>query len=105
MLTTLVALVAVALTIPLVRRFQARGRDADPTLAVLADELAEIDAQVARGAIAPAEADALRTEVKRRMLAEARVADAPARPSRRRRRAGWPIRLPGWSRCPPVAST
>ncbi|QMW21940.1 c-type cytochrome biogenesis protein CcmI [Sandaracinobacteroides saxicola] len=79
-LTTLVALVAVALTIPLVRRFQARGRDADPTLAVLADELAEIDAQVARGAIAPAEADALRTEVKRRMLAEARVADAPARP-------------------------
>jgi cytochrome c-type biogenesis protein CcmH len=79
-LTALVALVAVALAIPLVRRFELQPTDTAPTLAVLADELAEIDAQAARGSIAAGEAEALRTEVKRRMLAEGRVADAPRAP-------------------------
>lgn len=79
-LTLMVALVVVALTVPLVRRFEARQAERQATLAVLSDELREIDAQAARGAVAPAEADALRTEVKRRMLAEGRAVDAPARP-------------------------
>jgi cytochrome c-type biogenesis protein CcmH len=78
-LTSMIALAACGLTIPLVRRHdlaRARGGNVE----VLRSQLADIDAQLASGAIAQADAEGLRTEIKRRLLAEGRAADAPARP-------------------------
>lgn len=86
-LTLMVALVVVALTVPLVRRFDARAAEKNATLAVLADELAEVDAQLARGAVEPREAEGLRTEIKRRMLAEGRAIVEPSRPLATRTRS------------------
>lgn len=76
-LTVMVAIVAVGVTIPLIRRHEARG---DAALAVFRDQLADLDAQVAAGAVQPAEAEGLRTEIRKRLLAEDRNALAPARP-------------------------
>lgn len=79
-LTLMVAIVAAVLTIPLVRRHEARADARTATLAVLRDQLADVDVQLAAGAIPPADAEGLRIEIKRRMLAaghipeEARVA-------------------------------
>ncbi len=78
-LTSMIALAACGLTIPLVRRHdlaRARGGNVD----VLKSQLADIDAQLASGSITQADADGLRIEIKRRLLAEGRRADAPARP-------------------------
>lgn len=76
-LTLMVAVAAVGVAIPLVRRHQARG---DAALAVFRDQLADLDAQVANGAVQPEEAEGLRTEIRKRLLAEDRHALAPARP-------------------------
>lgn len=76
-LTLMVALAVVGVTIPLVRRHQARG---DAALAVFRDQLADLDTQVANGAVAPEEAEGLRTEIRKRLLAEDRHAMSPARP-------------------------
>lgn len=67
-LTVIAVAVAVACTVPLVRRYEARPSARAAALTILGEQLADIDAQVAGGAIDPAQADALRTEVKRRML-------------------------------------
>lgn len=78
-LTVMVALAAVALTIPLVRR-----RDAapvgNPTVDLLKAQLADIEAQVATGILAPDDAEGQRTEVRRRILAEGRAPDEASRP-------------------------
>lgn len=79
-LTVIVGVVAAAMTVPLVRRHEARLGNRGTAAAALAEQLADIDTQVAGGAVDAAEADALRTEAKRRMLGAARVADQPARP-------------------------
>ena len=76
-LTLMVAVAAVGVAIPLVRRHQARG---DAALAVFRDQLADLDVQVAAGAVQPEEAEGLRTEIRKRLLAEDRHALAPARP-------------------------
>ncbi len=68
-LTLMTAVAAAALTIPLVRRQEARTDERAATLAVLKDQLTDVDAQVASGAVPPTEAEGLRTEIKRRMLA------------------------------------
>ena len=78
-LTSMIALAACGLTIPLVRRYdlaRARGGNVE----VLKSQLADIDAQLASGTIVQADADGLRTEIKRRLLAEGRTAEMPARP-------------------------
>jgi cytochrome c-type biogenesis protein CcmH len=83
-LTLMVALAAVGLTFPLARGRAALGVRAS-TLDVLKGQLAELDAQAAAGALPPEDADGLRTEIKRRMLAEGREPDAVAKPLGERR--------------------
>jgi cytochrome c-type biogenesis protein CcmH len=78
-LTVMIALVAAGLTIPLVRRYEQRPGRAR-TLEILKGQLAEVDAQQAGKLIAQPEADALRAEIKRRILAEDRETQAVARP-------------------------
>lgn len=78
-LTVMIALTAAGLTIPLVRRYEQRpGRV--KTLDILKGQLSEVDAQQAGKLIGDAEADGLRAEIKRRILAEDREAPAAARP-------------------------
>ena len=78
-LTVMVALAAAGLTIPLVRRYEQRP-DRARTLDILKGQLAELDGQQAGTLIAQAEADALRAEIKRRILAEDRETAAVPRP-------------------------
>jgi cytochrome c-type biogenesis protein CcmH len=78
-LTVMVALAAAGLTIPLVRRYEQRP-DRARTLDILKGQLAELDGQQAGKLITQAEADALRTEIKRRILAEDRETAGVPRP-------------------------
>ncbi len=71
-LTVMIALAAVGLTIPLVRRYEQRPGRAK-TLDILKGQLAELDTQQAGKLIAQPEAEALRAEIKRRILAEDRA--------------------------------
>jgi len=75
-LTVMVAIAAAGLAVPLVRRYDAAPPEQEAVLGVLRDQLAELDGQVASGTVAPAEAEALRTELKRRLLTESRVGSA-----------------------------
>lgn len=72
-LTALAALAAAWLTIPLVRRHEARVDARAATIAVLKDQLADIDVQLASGSIQPAEAEGLRNEIRRRLLAAGHI--------------------------------
>lgn len=71
----LTAAALAALALPLARR---RGERADPTLAVYRDQLAELERDKARGVLSPADAEAARNEVARRLLkAEAAAEETP----------------------------
>lgn len=72
-LTALTALAAAWLTIPLVRRHEARVDARAATIAVLKDQLADVDVQLATGAIQPSEAEGLRNEIRRRLLAAGHI--------------------------------
>ena len=61
---------------PLLWRAPSPAADADGDLAVYRDQLAEIDRDLGRGALAPPEAEAARIEISRRLLAAAERADA-----------------------------
>lgn len=74
-LTLMVAVSAAALTIPLVRRQEARADARAATIAVLRDQLGDVDVQLAAGTIPPADAEGLRVEIKRRMLAAGHIPD------------------------------
>jgi cytochrome c-type biogenesis protein CcmH len=78
-LTVMIALAAAGLTIPLVRRYEQRPSRVK-TLDILKGQLSEVDAQQAGKLIGDVEADGLRAEIKRRILAEDREAPAAARP-------------------------
>lgn len=78
-LTLLVALAVVGLVIPLARPRPATDAAATPT-GILADQLAELEAQAAAGTVTADEAARLRLEIERRMLAEAKGPEVPARP-------------------------
>ncbi len=80
LLTLLAAVAAAWLTIPLVRRHEARADERAQTLAVLRDQLADVDVQLAAGSLAPADAEGLRVEIKRRILGLGHRPDAPDRP-------------------------
>ena len=73
LLTLMVAVTVAGLTVPLVRRADARG-ERGTTLGVLKAQLAELEAS------GDPEAEGLRAEVKRRILAEGREEAAPSRP-------------------------
>jgi cytochrome c-type biogenesis protein CcmH len=79
-LTLMTALAAVGLAIPLVRRYDARRQPRNDSVETLKGQIGEIEAQAAAGVLAPADAEALKTDVQRRVLAEGRVREAPARP-------------------------
>ena len=79
-LTLMVAIASVSLTIPLVRKRDAERAARSTTLQVLKAQLADLDAQAEAGALPTEEADGLRNEIKRRILAEGRESEAPARP-------------------------
>lgn len=78
-LTAMIALAAAGLTIPLVRRYDARSAQGG-VLDILKTQLKEVDAQAAAGHIGESEAEALRAEIKRRILSEAPTAQAVSRP-------------------------
>lgn len=92
-LTAMAALVAAFLTIPLVRRQEARADARSATLAVLKDQLADVDVQLAGGTIAPADAEGLRIEIKRRMLAAGHITDDATRPFASRALSGVAVGL------------
>jgi len=79
-LTLMTVLAAVGLAIPLVRRRDAARAQRADAVTVLKDQLGEIEAQAATGALAQPEADALKSDLKRRVLAEGRKPEAAARP-------------------------
>lgn len=79
-LTLMTVLAAVGLAIPLVRRRDAAREKRADAVTVLKDQLGEIEAQAAAGALAAPEAEALKSDLKRRVLAEGRRPDAEARP-------------------------
>ncbi|MEY2884388.1 MAG: c-type cytochrome biosis protein CcmI [Pseudomonadota bacterium] len=79
-LTLMAAVAAAALTIPLVRRQEARADARAATIAVLKDQLADVDVQLAAGAIPPGDAEGLRIEIKRRMLAAGHIPEDALRP-------------------------
>ena len=72
-LIVLSALAAAWLTIPLVRRHEARVDARAATIAVLKDQLADIDVQLSAGAIQPPEAEGMRNEIRRRLLAAGHI--------------------------------
>ncbi len=78
-LTAMLVAAAIGLTVPLVRRYDAR-RAGGGTVAVLKDQLNELDARAAAEAIPPAEAEGMRTEIKRRILAEGGQPDQTFQP-------------------------
>jgi cytochrome c-type biogenesis protein CcmH len=65
---------------PLLARAPAPAADADSDLAVYRDQLAEVDRDLARGAIAQPEAEAARIEISRRLIAAAERPDTAHRP-------------------------
>ncbi len=72
--------------LPLIRGSGAGGRRASYDMQVYRDQLREVDRDVARGVVAEADAEALRTEIGRKLLvaadAEAREADGARAPRR-----------------------
>jgi cytochrome c-type biogenesis protein CcmH len=77
--TLMVAVAAVGITIPLVRRYDARRARSAESVA-LTRQLAEIDDRAAAENLPEDVAESLKTESVRRFLAETPVADTPSRP-------------------------
>jgi cytochrome c-type biogenesis protein CcmH len=92
-LTAMAAVVAALLTLPLVRRQEARADARSATLAVLKDQLADVDVQLASGTIPPADAEGLRIEIKRRMLAAGHITEDAGKPFTSRALSGVAIGL------------
>lgn len=69
-LSALLAVLAAAfVVVPLLRRPSGSARRADYDLQVYKDQLGEVDRDVERGLLSPAQAEAARVEIQRRMLA------------------------------------
>jgi cytochrome c-type biogenesis protein CcmH len=75
-LTAMIVIAAVGLAILQVRRRDAGRGD---NIALLEDQLSDLEARLAAGAIPAAEAEGLRTEIKSRILAEGPESEPPAR--------------------------
>ncbi len=94
-LTLMAAVSAAVMTIPLVRRQEARADERTATIAVLKDQLGDVDVQLAAGSIPPADAEGLRVEIKRRMLAAGHIPADLERPLGSRALAGVALGLAG----------
>lgn len=79
-LTLMTVMAAVGLAIPLIRRRDAKLADRMDSVGVLKAQLGELEAQAESGAIAQVEAEALKSDLKRRVLAEGRSPERAARP-------------------------
>lgn len=79
-LTLMTVLAAVGLAIPLIRRRDAQRGERNDAVTVLKAQLGELEAQAEAGALAGPEAEALKSDLKRRVLAEGRKPEAEARP-------------------------
>ena len=79
-LTLMTVLAAVGLAIPLIRRHDAQRAPRNDVVEVLKGQLGEIESQAAQGVLPAEEAQALKTDVQRRVLAEGRAAPEKARP-------------------------
>jgi len=79
-LTLMTVLAAVGLAIPLIRRHDASRGERNDALVVLKEQLGELDAQAEAGALAGSEAEALKSDLKRRVLAEGRRPQDVVRP-------------------------
>ena len=79
-LTLMTVLASVGLASPLIRKRDAQNANRTDAVGVLKGQLDELEAQTKAGAIAGPEAEALKTDLKRRVLAEGRTTEAPARP-------------------------
>ena len=71
--SVMMAVAVVGLAIPMIRRYDGEAREGETITAVIRGELAAVDEQVAAGQVDAATADALRTELKRRLLVERRA--------------------------------
>jgi cytochrome c-type biogenesis protein CcmH len=78
-LTLMIVVAACGLTIPLVRRYDL-GRARGTTLDVLKGQLSDLEGQLAGGSVSESEAEGLRGEIKRRILAEAREPQTVPKP-------------------------
>jgi cytochrome c-type biogenesis protein CcmH len=83
----LTALAALAVLVPLARAGRAGGGapPGAPDAAIYADQLAELERDVARGIVAPREAEAARAEIGRRLIRAANRSGPDAAPRR------WPV--------------
>lgn len=79
-LTLMTVVAAVGLAIPLIRRRDAGRAERNDAVGVLKAQLGELEAQAQAGAIAGPEAEALKSDLKRRVLAEGRKPEAAPRP-------------------------
>jgi len=79
-LTVMIAVAAVLVSTPFIRRFERSRLETAGTLAVYRDQLNAIDSEAAQGLIDEAQAESARLEIKRKVLAADR-ADEPARPA------------------------
>lgn len=95
-LTLLTSAVAVALAIPVIRRFEAPITDQDRLLQVSRDQLAEIEADLARGNLAERDAAEARAEIERRVLTVAKTATAPLKPTTSSGRTWALVAVTGW---------
>lgn len=93
-LTLLVALVSVVITISLVRRYDSQPEASG--LAVLRDQLNDVDTQQSSGAISADTAEQLRVEIKRRILAEGHVPKSRLSPFSRRTHMGIALAVAGF---------
>ena len=79
-LTVMIAVAAVLVSTPFIRRFERSRLETAGHLAVYRDQLNAIDSEAAQGFIDDAQAESARLEIKRKVLAADR-ADEPARPA------------------------
>ena len=80
LLTLMTVLASVGLAIPLIRRRERQTGQRDDAVTVLQHQMADLEVQAQSGALAEPEAEALKTDLKRRVLSEGRQTEAPARP-------------------------
>src|SRR5262245_50536192 len=85
-MAVLTAVASIALLLPLYRR-RAAGTNDEAEAAIYRDQLRELDREVERGVIGPAEADAARTEIGRRLLRAADASSSTVEPASDRRRS------------------
>ena len=79
-LTLMTVLAAVGLAVPLIRRADAARTERNDSLGVLKAQMGEIETQAATGVLEAPEAEALKSDLKRRVLAEGRRPQAEPRP-------------------------